>query len=87
MLQRRSPPMRKLAGFCLVLGWLVFWSPFPAVAAPGPTEAVQQFYAELLDTMQHAASLGPKGRYQKLEPVLLASFDIPFMARLSIGPL
>jgi phospholipid transport system substrate-binding protein len=86
MLQRRSPPMRKLASFCLVLvGWLVFWSPVPAVAA-GATEAVQQFYAQLLDTMQHAAALGAKGRYQKLEPVLLASFDIPFMARLSIGP-
>ena len=88
MLQHRSPPMRKLSGFCLVLvGWLVFWSPVPAAAAPGPTEAVQQFYAQLLDTMQHAATLGAKGRYQKLEPVLLASFDIPFMARLSIGPL
>ena len=88
MLQGRSHPKRKLAGFCLILvGWLVFWSPVPAVAAPGPTEAVQQFYAQLLDTMQHAASLGRKGRYQKLEPVLLASFDIPFMARLSIGPL
>jgi phospholipid transport system substrate-binding protein len=88
MLQRRSPPIRKLAGFPLVLVcWLLFWSPIPAVAAPGPTEAVQQFYAHLLDTMQHAAALGAKGRYQKLEPVLLASFDIPFMARLSIGPL
>ena len=88
MLQRRSPRIRKLAGFCLVLvGWLVFWSPVSAVAAPGPTEVVQQFYTQLLDTMQHAATLGAKGRYQKLEPVLLASFDIPFMARLSIGPL
>jgi phospholipid transport system substrate-binding protein len=88
MLRCRHSAMPKLAGFCLVLaGWLVFWSPVPAVAAPGPTEVVQQFYARLLDTMQHAATLGAKGRYQKLEPVLLASFDVPFMARLSIGPL
>jgi phospholipid transport system substrate-binding protein len=85
--------MQKLAGFCLVLvgwvlvGWLVFWSPVPAEAAPGPTEVVQYFNGELLDTMQHAATLGAKGRYQKLEPVLLTTFDVPFMARLSIGPL
>ena len=37
--------------------------------------------------MRHAAALGPKGRYQKLEPVVLRSFDVPFMARLSVGPL
>ena len=36
--------------------------------------------------MQHAATLGAKGRYQKLEPIMLSTFDVPFMARLSIGP-
>jgi phospholipid transport system substrate-binding protein len=36
--------------------------------------------------MQHAAPLGPKGRYQKLEPVVRGTFDVPFMARLSVGP-
>ncbi len=37
--------------------------------------------------MQHAAALGVKGRYQKLEPVIFGIFDVPFMARLTIGPL
>jgi len=37
--------------------------------------------------MQHAAALGAKGRYQKLEPVIFGTFDLPFMARLTIGPL
>jgi phospholipid transport system substrate-binding protein len=80
--------MRKLAGCCLVLvAWLGFWSPVPAAAMPGPTEVVRHFYDQLLDTMQHAGTLGAKGRYDKLEPILLSTFDIPFMARLSIGPL
>jgi phospholipid transport system substrate-binding protein len=80
--------LQQPAGFRLLLiGWLVLALPVPADAAPGPTEVVRQFYGQLLDIMQHAASLGPKGRYQKLEPIVLKSFDVPFMARLSVGPL
>jgi phospholipid transport system substrate-binding protein len=36
--------------------------------------------------MQHATTLGARGRYQKLEPIVLRMFDVPYMARLSIGP-
>jgi phospholipid transport system substrate-binding protein len=88
MLRCRLSPLQKLAGFWFLLaGWLVLSYPIPAGAAlPGPTEAVRSFYGVLLDTMQHAAALGPKGRYQKLEPVVRGTFDVPFMARLSIGP-
>src|SRR5712691_7045285 len=32
------------------------------------------------------AAAGANGRYQTLEPVVLRTFDVPFMARLSIGP-
>ena len=66
---------------------MVLVSPAGVWAAPsGPTEVVRNFYSVLLDVMQHAAALGPKGRYQKLEPVVLHTFDVPFMARLSVGP-
>jgi phospholipid transport system substrate-binding protein len=86
MLRRRQSPMQKRASFALLfLGWLLFPIPSPA-AALGPTEVVRYFYGELLDTMQHAGTLGAKGRFQKLEPVVLSTFDVPFMARLSIGP-
>jgi phospholipid transport system substrate-binding protein len=92
MLRSRRSRIRKPAGYGLMLvgvlvGWLGFCAPISAQPIPGPTEVVRQFCSELLDTMQHAASLGATGRYQKLEPVLLSTFDIPFMARLSIGPL
>jgi phospholipid transport system substrate-binding protein len=65
--------------------WLCLSAAVPATT-PGPSAVVQHFYGELLDAMQHAAALGPKGRYQKLEAAVLSTFDIPFMARLSIGP-
>src|SRR5205823_103267 len=58
-----------------------------AAATPGPSEVVGHFDDVLLNVMQNAAALGIKGRYQKLEPVVLATFDVPFMTRLSIGPL
>jgi phospholipid transport system substrate-binding protein len=86
---RGEPWLHKLAGFGFVLvGWLVASPPIPAEGAPtsGPTEVVRNFYNVLLDVMQHAGALGPKGRYQKLEPVVRGTFDVPFMARLSIGP-
>jgi len=82
----RQSPMQKLAG-CqfLLLGWLVL-SPIAAQATPGPTEVIRHFCGQLLDVMQHATALGPRGRYQKLEPIVLGAFDLPFMARLSTGP-
>jgi phospholipid transport system substrate-binding protein len=80
-----SGSRRAVARFVLCAGWLLFSAAAPATT-PGPSAVVQQFYAELLDAMQHAAALGAKGRYQKLETAVLSTFDIPFMARLSIGP-
>ncbi len=86
MQRARQTPAYKLAVFSFVLlGWLFVLSPI-AEAAAGPTEVVRRFYGELLDAMQRAATLGAKGRYEKLEPVVLRTFDVPFMARLSIGP-
>jgi phospholipid transport system substrate-binding protein len=71
----------------LAIGCFVFLAPMTAEAVPGPTEVVRQFYGTLLDVMQHAAAMGARGRYEKLEPVVRNVFDAPFMARLSIGPL
>ncbi len=72
-------------GFLLAAGLVFPLSEAPATTG-APTDVVRNFYGVLLDIMQHAAALGPKGRYQKLEPVVLGTFDVPFMARLSVGP-
>jgi phospholipid transport system substrate-binding protein len=57
----------------------------PAFAASG-SETVQGLYNALLGTMKNARSLGQSGRFVQLEPVIRRSFDIPTMARLSVGP-
>ena len=79
------PHMRKLLAIVSILA-LGLLGPLPARAAPGsPSDVVRHFYATLLDTMKHGPDLGPKGRYAKLEPIVLASFDVPFMTRMSVG--
>jgi phospholipid transport system substrate-binding protein len=69
-------------GFILTL-FLAFAG--PAQAAQSPSEEIQGFYDVLLDNMKNAQALGVKGRYEKLEPVVFATFDVPFMSRLSVG--
>ena len=46
---------------------------------------VKSFNATLLKIMQNASTLRFSGRYASLEPVLLDSFDIQFMAQFSAG--
>ena len=88
MLQRRRSLEHKLATYWFAaVSCLALLCPIPVYAAAGPpTGVVQNFYSVLLDIMQHSTALGPKGRYQKLEPVVLGTFDVPFMSRLSVGP-
>ena len=58
----------------------------PAGAAPTDAEArVNAFYGALLDTMKQAKRLGTKGRYERLLPVILDTFDVPGMTRLAAG--
>src|SRR5437899_1024113 len=47
---------------------------------------VQGFYDALLNTMKNGRTLGQSGRFTQLEPVIRRIFDIPSMARLSVGP-
>lgn len=54
-------------------------------AQPGPREVIEGVNAALLEVMQQADELGYAGRYQRLQPVLEASFDFPFMIRISVG--
>jgi phospholipid transport system substrate-binding protein len=80
----------KPTGLALLLfSALIFASPISRAAppGPGPSGVIQGFYAQLLDTMKQAAALGVKGRYQKLEPVIFSTCDVPFMAKLTIGGL
>jgi phospholipid transport system substrate-binding protein len=60
--------------------------PVSALAqATDPKALVQAFYDALLETMQQGEALGFEGRYQKLEPVIHETFDVPTMAKIAIG--
>lgn len=52
-----------------------------------PSDGVNAFDNALLDIMKNAASLGVKGRYKKLEPIILGTFDVPYMTKISVGSL
>src|SRR5467141_1052322 len=61
--------------------------PYPAHAAPvSGSDTVQSLYDALLTTMKNGRILGQSGRFAQLEPVIRRTFDIPAMARLSVGP-
>lgn len=79
--------MRLFVRYGLLLG-LILGLALPggrALAAPDPSDEIRGLYDVLLDNMKNAAALGVKGRYEKLEPVVLAIFDVPFMSRISVG--
>lgn len=71
--------------FCM-LGVLSCATPSVAVAAPTASEVVKEFYGVLADTMKQGPELGFEGRYKKLDPAITKAFNLPLMARYSVGP-
>jgi phospholipid transport system substrate-binding protein len=67
----------------LVTAMLPFHQVHAAPATGGDT--VQRLYDVLLGTMKNGRTLGQSGRFTQLEPVIRRSFDVPAMARLSVG--
>ena len=63
---------------------MLSYSVHAAAASGGDT--VQGLYEALVSTMKNGRTLGPTGRFAQLQPAIRRSFDIPAMARLSVGP-
>ena len=77
-------PVWKAATLAAVLGLAIV--PYPVQAAPASGgDTVQGLYDVLLNTMKNGRTLGQSGRFTQLEPVIRSTFDIPSMARLSVG--
>jgi phospholipid transport system substrate-binding protein len=51
-----------------------------------PTAHIDNLHRALIDVMKQGKQLGPKGRYDKLAPVLFKTYDVPLMARIAVGP-
>ena len=84
---RRSLFAHKLGVFIAMLLTAMVLGRGLAEAAPSsPADTVQRFYDALLSAMQNGPSLGDKGRYDRLAPVIGQSFDVPYMAQKAVGP-
>jgi phospholipid transport system substrate-binding protein len=74
----------KAAALAVGLGIAMLAHPAHAVPMSGG-DTVKGLYDALLGTMKSGRSLGQSGRFARLEPVVRRTFDIPTMARLSVG--
>jgi phospholipid transport system substrate-binding protein len=77
-------PVWKAATLAAVFGLAMVGYPARAAPANGG-DTVQGLYDALLSTMKNGRTLGQSGRFTQLEPVIRRTFDIPSMARLSVG--
>jgi phospholipid transport system substrate-binding protein len=57
----------------------------PVAAADSATQVIENLHTELLEVMQQANELGYEGRYQRLDPVVTSSYDLPFIAKFVVG--
>jgi phospholipid transport system substrate-binding protein len=53
--------------------------------APGADTVILRFHDSLLSVMQHADKLGYQGRYAKLDPEIRKAYNLPLLARLTLG--
>ena len=75
---------RRFVGLVLAL-WIGLLA-LPARAEEPPVATIKSFYDVLLDVMKNADKLGFEGRVQKLDPAIRKTYDLPLMARLTVGP-
>ena len=81
-------PAYRARWFCSMALALLVLTSCPAAAASGPDPAakvVEKLHRELLDVMKQAKALGYKGRYQRLAPVVISSYDLPFISKVVVG--
>ncbi len=76
-----------LARRSLAFVWLVLLAPVALGAEADPAAMrIKAFYDVLLDGMKRAKMLGVRGRYDKFAPAVKATFDLPAMTRIAVGP-
>jgi phospholipid transport system substrate-binding protein len=54
-------------------------------AGTGPKELVDRLHATLIRAMKGGHAMGYEGRYKLLSPVILQSYDMPYIAQLTLG--
>jgi len=77
--------MSLLARLSLILLVLHLTAPFSAASDLGAVDVVANLHTTLLAVMKDGGQIGYKGRYDRLEPVIRASFDLPFISKTVLG--
>lgn len=75
--------MRFLFAMLLAIGPAL--APGAAAAQDAPTAVVDRLHEQMTGVMKDAATLGFRGRFDRLTPALQAAFDLPYMAEKAIG--
>ena len=83
MISRNASSWIKTLAIITVFTFLM--APAAVSARDTATQVVEDLHAALLKVMKNAEELGYHGRYQKLAPVIAASYDFPFIARVVVG--
>ncbi len=78
--------MKRIPLFLFLLLVLPAVEPLPSARAAHPaTDVVENLHATLLIVMKEGPRMGYQGRYDRLAPVITASFDMPFVAKTIMG--
>jgi phospholipid transport system substrate-binding protein len=79
--------MNTLRPLILILSLILATAAPVVLAAPqsGPLEVIESLHGTLLSVMKEGDKIGYRGRYERLEPAIQASFDLPFVARTVVG--
>ena len=77
--------MSLLARLSLILLVLHLTAPFSVASDLGAVDVVANLHTTLVAVMKDGNQIGYKGRYDRLEPVIKASFDLPFISRTAMG--
>ena len=88
-MQLPHDPKRRRAFIGAAVALSAFSLPSRAQKSPESDPAIvpiRALYDALLAAMKQASQLGTRGRYDKLAPVIRATFDLPAMTRIAVGP-
>jgi phospholipid transport system substrate-binding protein len=87
-LRKYLDPLHRVRWFhSLAIALLVLTLSLPTEASDtdSAVKVIENLHAVLLDVMKQAKTLGYSGRYQRLAPVVTASYDLPFISRVVVG--
>ena len=86
VLRPTAGSLRQRLTLALAAVLLAGFIPFSAEARQAtPVETVNRLHAALLGVMREASALGFDGRYNTLAPTVVASFNLPLMAQVTVG--